>query len=217
VTSNRQQEKAGTARVPNFFEGPTESRGDVRVHTRFFTYRTDAGLVAGAATNVMFTIDRPAKDVWPHFQDFNRWQPRHYYSGIVGDLEGKTFRISPTPDDPAQNAPARPQYQVLKVTPEYLIVLYQPVQEVYEGLPGLGGVSPGFGVFMLAEHGGKTTVICQMEHASLMEHASQSRGMTEEEALRPWSDEKAAPEWLRKWRDDFIPSLKKLVYEGQST
>jgi hypothetical protein len=93
--------------------------------------------------------------------------------------------------------------------------MHQPLQKVYEGLPGFGGVSPGFHVFMLNEHGGQTVVTILMNHASVMEDSSRTERMTAEDALRPWCDETAAPEWHRKWRDDFIPALKTLVYEGK--
>lgn len=209
----------GTVQARRYYEGPSDIRGDVRVHGRFFTYRTDAGLVSGCAFNVMFTIDRPAREAWPYVKDFNLWQNayNHYYSGVVGDLEGKTFRLSVKPNDPGPH-----HYRVERVIPEYLIVFNQPVPTTEEetrslkalGYPGVYAVSPGYHVFMLNEHGGKTDVTIFMEHATVM--APRNQKMTDEEALAPWRGEKKAPEWLRKWRDDFIPTLKKLVYEGRS-
>jgi hypothetical protein len=195
----------GTTR---YYDGPADVNGDVCLHQRYFTYRTDAGLVAGKNFNVMFTIKRPAKEAWPHFKDFNRWQnaANHYYSGVVGDLEGQTFRISLKPTDFGPH-----QYQVLRVIPEYMIVLFQPIPENGTGdtyLPGLGGVSPGLHVFMLNEHDGKTTLTILMEHAS---YASRERNMTAEDALRPWRN--MAAQSHDKWRDIFVPTLKKLVYE----
>src|SRR5581483_5200711 len=50
----------GTELAPNFSEGPADSGGDVEMHQRYYTFRTDAGLVAGKTASVMFTIDRPA-------------------------------------------------------------------------------------------------------------------------------------------------------------
>jgi hypothetical protein len=196
----RELSPGGTVLAPNYYEGPAEILGDVRLHQRYFTYKTDAGWVAGKTFNVMFTIERPAKDVWPRLKDFNPWQNSygHYYSGVVGDLEGKQFCISDKPNEPGPY-----QYEVVRVIPEQLIVVLQPLQE--------GGstdaISPDCHVVMLSEHDGKTIV------TFLMEHASRNKDMTEEEALDPWR--KMAPESQRKWRDIFIPTLKRLIYQGQ--
>jgi len=197
-----------------YYDGPIETHGDVHIHGRFFTSRVRAGLVAGTDLSLMFTIDGPARQVWPHFKDFNLWQSGHYYSGVVGDLEGRTFRISLE----AEAGKAGPhQYKVLRVVPEYLIVIDQPVPEYadgpyYEGLlPGIRGVSPGFHVFSLTERDGKTIVTVFMYHAALMQDATMDLGMSEDEALRPWRERGILPEGLRKWRDEFIPKLKRLV------
>jgi len=202
----------GTVLAPHYYEGPAPAdfnvKGDVCLHERLYTYKTDAGLVAGWTMSVMFTIDRPAKDVWPYFKDFNRWQKNHYYSGVVGDLEGKTYSLSDKPND-TELPHGR---EVLRVIPEYLIVTSAllPKDGADTGLPGLGGITPGFSVFLLNEHGGKTVVTVFMQHGS---YASRTQDMRDEEALTPWRDETMAPEWQRKWRDDFIPALKKLVYQ----
>lgn len=202
----------GSVREPTYYEGPEDIQGDVRLRGRYFTYRTELGLVAGCNTSILFAIDRPVRQVWPYFKDFNLWHTQHHYSGVVGDLEGKTFHLSLKPNDPARFDLARHQYQVVRVIPEYLIVIHQPVQPVYEGLPGFGLVSPGFHMFALHEHGGATQVSVVMNHASVMEDAVRGQGISVAEALHPWSNDKALPEWHRKWRDDFIPGLKALVY-----
>jgi hypothetical protein len=205
VNPHAQQLTQGSAQEPHHYEEQGIDRGDVRLHGRYFTLRTAAGLVAGTNFNVMFAIERPVKDVWRSFKDFNLWQENHVYSGVLGDLEGKTFSLS------LKNYPnVRLDYEVMRVIPEYLIVLHQPLPEgAVQGLPGLGGVSPGFHVFMLSEHGGKTIVTGLMNHASLMEKASAARGMSDEDAIHPWRE--SLKEGLRKWQDDFIPALKKLV------
>src|SRR5687767_9270596 len=86
----------GTVLAPKYYEGPVDIAGDVHVRIRYFTYLTDEGLVSGRNTNHMFTIERPARQVWPYIKDFNLWQNAYgfYYSGVVGDLEGKFFHIS---------------------------------------------------------------------------------------------------------------------------
>lgn len=187
-----------------YFDGPVEVCGDVRLQRRYFTYLTDEGRVSGSDFNVVFTIDRPASVVWPCFKDFNRWQGSHHsysrvlgdaYSSEVGELGAERFQITATPGGP----PAPHPYQVLKVIPERLIVVSQPISEVDIN----GGVSRGFHVFMLNEHEGRTLITC------LMNHASRTRGLTEEQALEPWR--KMALDGDRKWRESFIPSLKRIV------
>jgi hypothetical protein len=211
-TSKRQQHpKAGTVQVPSFHEGPTHAQGDVQLQQRYFTYKTDAGIVAGCDMSVMFTIDRPARDVWPYLKDFNCWQNSYgyYYSGVVGDLYSsaacdlgkETYRISiHKPNEAPEQYPY--EYQVLRVIPERLIVAFQPVP----GDGSTGGVSPGFHVFMLNEQDGRTVVTV------LMEHAARTQDSTEEQALAPLRAE--TPEAMRFWRDVFIPNLKQLIYEA---
>src|SRR6266516_5614783 len=123
-----------------YYEGHAHADGDERMNIRYYTYRTDAGLVAGATTSVMFTVDRPARDVWPYLKDFNLWQSAydHYYSGVVGDLEGLSVGGSDKPID----SPGELPYEVIRAIPEYLIVLAQPAPEEgaaleETGLPGL--------------------------------------------------------------------------------
>ena len=196
--------QVATALNPNYYEGPAETHADVGLHQRYYTYPTERGWVAGKCFNVTFAIDRPAKQVWKHLKDFNPWQNSfgHYYSGVVGDMEGQSLFISDRPNDPGPAKSPLWQYQVLRVIPEYTIVLSQPIPP--DG--STGGISPGFHVFTLNYQGGKTLVTV------LMQHASRREGLTEEEALAPWR--KMAPESQAKWRDIFIPTLKKLVYEG---
>ena len=185
----------GTALAPRFYEGPMDIQGDVQLHQRFFAYKTDPGWVTGKTFNVMFTIDRPGSEVWPHLKDFNPWQNSygHYYSGVIGDLDGATVLLGSKPNDTEGTL-----YNVVRVVPEHLIVLMQPAAEEKPSDVGLD-----CHVFMLNEYSGKSIVTCLMEHSSLY------KGRTEEEALRPWRE--VAPESQRKWRDIFIPQLKKVV------
>lgn len=187
-----------------YFDGPEHVNGDECVRQRYFTYPTAEGLVAGVAAGVMFTIDRPAKAVWTILKDFNLWQNehRHYYSGALDQLEGKTFRLSKVKDEAGPH-----YYEVLKVVPEYMIVINQPVPSdgSSAGFPGLGGVSPGFHVFLLNEFCGKTTV------SIYMEHSSRTVGTSEHDALQPWRNVVESA-WFPKWRDHFVRTLKRLVY-----
>lgn len=205
---NAETPKAPTVQLPKYSEGPSDVTGDVSVRIRYVTYQTDQGLVAGRNNNDVFIIDKPAKDVWPYFKDFNVWQTGYgyHYTGVVGDLEGSAVRIVPinTPkDNNANETMLGTPYEVLKVVPEHLIILYQPPPE--DG--STGGISPGFHVFTLNEQAGKTVVTI------FTSHASRAKDKTEEELLTPFRS--GAEETLRKFRDSFIPALKKAVYDGK--
>jgi hypothetical protein len=208
---------SGTLLARKYHEGPAGESGEVTIpgrayHKRFFTYETPDGLVAGMATSVIFTIDRPVKDVWPYVKDFNLWQAEygHKYSGVIGDLYSRedltigdqTFHLSDEPTDRESEGEA--DYVVLMSVPEYVMVCYQPVPD--DG--STGGVSPGFHVFMLNEHRGRTIVTV------LMEHAERTQGKTEDDALEPFLQ--AGEESRHKWLNVFIPTLEKLVYGSTS-
>jgi hypothetical protein len=106
----------------SYSEGPAETIGDVSLRQRFYTQAADAGELVGKTLNVMFTLDRPAAEVWPHFKDLNLWQNAygHYYSGVIGDLEGETFRLSDKPDDGGPH-----QYRMVRVISEHVMVMSQ--------------------------------------------------------------------------------------------
>jgi hypothetical protein len=200
----------GDVRNFQIHQGPERIEGDVKLNRQFFTYEIDAGLVAGSLLTVMFTIERPAKDVWPYFKDFNLWQNvySYFYSGVIGDLEGQEFFLTPDPNERGY------RYEVIRVIPEHVMVFSEPVPGPDEdvSVPGLGVVRPGFHAFMLNEHAGQTVVTGLMQHASLMADASGANEMSAEEALAPWAE--MGVEGVQKWAEVFIPTLKRLVEEG---
>ena len=185
----------GLQRVVNWTEGPSDIDGDVKIHQRFYTEDTEAGKVVGKTLSIMFTIDRPAKDVWPHLKDFNPWQNDygHYYSGVIGDLEDQTFRIGESPDD----LDGEHQYKVVRVIPEHVIFVLQPQVAA-------PGQSPDSHTIVLNEHEGSSTVSIVMQHADLLTDPAK-----EAETLAYWQE--VAQESQRKWRDIFIPTLKQQV------
>jgi hypothetical protein len=201
----------GSEDQPLYAEGPTEIIDDVQLRGQYFTYAHGDGLVGGYTSSVVFTVDALAREVWPVFKDFNLWQRDHFYTGVMGDSEGSQVRL--TLASVARDHPGYvwPIYDVVKVIPDYLIELIQPVQPVYTGLPGRGEISPGAHMFSLHEHGGKTMVAIIMTHGSVMGDLTGPGAISVDEALAPWRDPGAAPEWHRKWRDDFIPTLKRLA------
>jgi hypothetical protein len=188
----------GTERVVNWTDGPRDVDGDVHIHQRFYTEDTEAGKVVGKTLSMVFTIDRPAKDVWPHLKDFNPWQNEygHYYSGVIGDLEGQTFRIGESPED----LTGPHQYEVVRVIPEHVMVVLQPQLAA-------DGQSPDSHTVMLNEHDGKSIISIVMQHASLLDDPAK-----EEETVVYFQE--MAAESQRKWRDIFIPTLKQQVADG---
>ncbi len=188
---------AGTAQAPKFYAGPSDVTDEVSVSQRYFSYATTAGIAVGKTLSVTFFIDRPAQLVWRYLKDFNLWQNvhHHYYTGVVGDLEGKTFRLGTRPNDPTAYTPY--EYRVERVIAQHLIVVSQPLSKE----DGAGVIPADFHVFMLNEHRGRTTVSCVIQHAYLPK--------TEEEGLKRWRE--VAQKSQMKWRDVFVPKLKALI------
>src|SRR3954453_22417181 len=139
----------GTKEAVTWTDGPRDVEGDVKIHQRFYTENTEAGTVVGKTLSILFTLKTSAKDLWPHLKDFNPWQNEygHYYSGVIGDLEGQTFRIAASADD----LDGEHQYRVVRVIPEHLIVVLQPQIAAV-------GQSPDSHTVMLNEHVGKSIV-----------------------------------------------------------
>jgi len=198
----------GSVRDPKVHDAFTEVDDDLRLHGRYYTYVSDDGLVVGVTLSCMCVVDRPVREVWPLYKDFNLWQSSydHHYSGVVGDLEGKTFtlRIGDV---------QIPGYRVIRSIPEYLIVFDQPpTDDLPDAFPGLGIVSPGFMSFGIDEYEGRSEIAVFMEHASVMARTADIDATTEEDAIGPWRP--MLTDGVRKWRDVFIPNLKELAYRG---
>jgi hypothetical protein len=199
----------GTPTAPAFHDGRSYNDGDVHLRSRFFTFRGNDGLVAGKELNVMFTLDRPASEVWPYFRDPTLWQSGYgyNYTGVLGDLYSREdLGLGTETFDILVRKPGEPEFKggpyiLLRAIPEYLIVQFQPVPE--DGANG--GISPGFHVMMLNEHDGKTTVTINMEHAT------RTTGLSAEEAVAERRALAAQADGLDFWRDHFIPDLKRLV------
>ena len=180
----------GTERSPRYYAGLADSRGEQ--NREYFAYKSERGLVTGTVTSVIFSVDQPVGVVWPIFKDFNRWQNcyRHYYSGVIGDLEGGTFRLT--------EGTFFADYNVVRVVPPYLIVLSQLVAK--EGdLAGMGGVM----VFSLNHQGAGTGVNI------FIQHERTTGDLPEKDAVAYWKE--SAHENQKKWREYFIPELKTLA------
>jgi len=207
--SSEQEALWGTVSSPKVHDTITDIEGDLRQHARFYSYINDLGLAVGVTLSVMCTFDASAKEVWPHYKDFNSWQSSydHHYSAVVGDLgPGQPFSLRIGDFDPID-------YNVFRVIPEYLILFDQPVPKEWPDIfPGHGLISPGVMSFGLDEYDGETQAAIFMEHASVMARTEDIETTTVEDAIEPWRP--MIVDGIRKWRDIFIPNLKELVYEG---
>lgn len=206
---------AGTVEDPRFIEGYTVVEDGLRMHAEYFIYRCELGLVSGSRLTVSFTLDASRKQVWPFFKDWNRWMNSCYYtSRAVGDLEeGETYRAAQDPDD----LDGEHQYRLEKLLPEYLIVQSQPVPKTADiGADwqiGLGRVNAGYHVVTLDQfEPGKTEAAFFMEHATLVAEPADAESMSDEDAIAPWRP--LTESGLPRWRDDFLPALRKLVAES---
>ena len=192
----------GTVSELKYDEGPVYVNDDIWLHERYYTYKADERLVSGWTMTAVVIFDRPVRDVWPYVKDWNLFMNSYgyYWSGVAGDLEGKSFYfIAKGSNEPVAEYPY--EYQVLRVIPEHLITISQPIPK--DG--GNGGVSPGFHVITLDERDKKTIVTFTLEHAVGMED------MNEERAAGVWRE--AGQQ--KMWGGHFIPTLKRLVYEGK--
>lgn len=211
--AGRDVQPVGTASNPRYFDGYMHRSDGEMVRGRLLAYRTENGVVSGSRLTAIFTIDRPVTEVWEQFKDFNRWQNSggYYYSpGLIGDVAGKTFRLSTEPNDGGPH-----QYEVLEVIPHYLIVIHEPAPEhspAVQRTGGLGGVRPGFHAFALDDYDGQTSVTLQGEHISLAARGAEADAMTDEEAADRWRAINEGAGHL--WVDHFIPTLRGLVYEA---
>lgn len=206
----------GTVDKPRYFDGFMHRSEGALVRGRLMVYRTGEGVVAGSRLTTIFDVDRPVSEVWEQFKDFNRWQNAagFYYSGVIGDLGGKTFRLSEKPNDGGPH-----QYEVAHVIPEYLIVVNEPMPEtgwVDPARPAIGadggGGRAGVITFGLDDYDGKTTVTMFGEHATVVARGSDADSMTDEEAVAPWREVNDGSG--KKWAEILIPGLRQLVYEA---
>ena len=205
--------QAGTVSAPTWYDGIDHNEGDFGFHLKNFTYMTVKGPVVGIIGSVMFTIDRPAKEVWPYLKDFNSFEGPYgiRYEGKDGNLVAWGDLYTSEEHDLGQetltyggtkNTWKSVPSSVIRVIPEHLLVLF-------ENIPADGstdGMSPGFHVFTLNEHGGQSIVY------GIMEHSERSNAKTEAEALAgsrwgPKQYDQAAS--LGRWKQ-FVPTLKDL-------
>ncbi|MFK8021575.1 MAG: hypothetical protein AB8B86_17570 [Pseudomonadales bacterium] len=169
VTHAGQDEDQGTFAAPKVAYVGVLGDDGLTVRRSVFSYNNGADEVVGTTTSVHFTLDRPAKVVWPIFQNFNLWQTQEgvSFTGAFGDKEGELeyliYHVGNREKVSIDNSMA---FIVQQLVPEHVIVLHSPLWERV-GADGkrLGNRHEGKNVFMLSEVNGKTTVTAVMEHA----------------------------------------------------
>jgi uncharacterized protein YndB with AHSA1/START domain len=187
-------------------DGPLEITDGLRMARRYQLYRMPEGLVSATTFDVRFTIEAPTTAVWSVFRDLNAWHGAvNHYSGVVADLEGQDFHLSSAADPGSW----RITYHVLRVIPEHLIVFSGPLPYDVRTADGPGQRIGGTNVFMLSARDDTTDVQC------LLAQGRRDHNWSEEEALEPWR--KQAQGSQDKWRDHFVPTLKRLVRERRRT
>lgn len=151
--------------------------------------------------NVLFSINRPARDVWAHMKDMGSWQKSagYYISGVVGDSEGEILILGPEPNPKEGDA-----YRVSKIIPEHLIIM-----ELIPSIAHHNGVEievRGNNVFTLNEYDGKTTV------TGYMGKTAQSLECSKDKLFEIFEDLSVRAK--NNWDNNFIPDLTELVEAG---
>jgi hypothetical protein len=208
--------RAGTVKEPRYYDRIDFRKDDFGYKQKNYSYMTAKGPVVGLVSSLICTIDRPAQEVWPYLKDFNSFEGPFgiRYAGqddslaVWGDLYsseehdlGQEILTYGGAKNTWKSVPSR----VIRVIPNHLLALF-------ETIPADGssdGMSPGFHVFTLNEHQGKSHV------SGMMEHAERLKYKTEEEAMdnSMWGPKRYNySDSLSRWRDQFVPKLKELVY-----
>lgn len=150
------------------------------------------------AFDITWTVDRPVREVWPIFKDFNNWQNGYnfFYDGVMGDEgNGRQVYLSNKPNNPGVGG----AYTVRKVIPEHLI--YVESMPVATGLKDT--LFSGHNVATLTEEGGVTTI------NFFMEHTWRSSEVSEKE-LRKIA-QSLVDSGKMYWQEHFLPDLESSV------
>lgn len=174
----------------------------------------DDQVVGHLRHDMEWSMDCPARDVWPYFKDFNLWHEDLTYDGVIGDREGKSvdFTIKPdgpfkdfTPifasDDEMQNF--RKHLRICKIIPEHLII-FDSV-----GLDKTHKMDSYY-VFSLRELDGGTRITIAMIYAPFVSaRKDEAQLVTWFQAVRTNVDD--------RWDELYIPKLRALVEKRRAS
>ena len=204
--------RVGTVTDWNWYEGVDVTRDDIGFHQKHFSYMTKTGPVVGIVTNIMFTLDAPARVVWKYMKDFNTFEGPFgiKYTESWGDLHTdeeqrigtRTLRYGAA-DGTWNSGPS----EVVKVIPQNQLTLYETVPS--DG--STGGVSPGFHTILFTEFGGKTTVTMVLQHTARLAGLKNEIDGVRQADFGPVKYPHAqAVKW---WIEQFPPLLRNMVAE----
>lgn len=147
------------------------------------------------------TFDKPASKVWPHIINFGSYQTDIGYrhasgpANQVGQIYELYFPI--VPEDKQDETDAATTLKTIRMIPN----------ELWHGVnlisAGSWGVATGSNIFILEEFNGKTTAKFIMEKQFIFYNSS------EEEVEKSMSH--ITDDANRRWREIYLPNLKKLV------
>ena len=182
-------------------------------YTRWTIEEKGDKLITNIRSDISFTVNRPVREVWPVFKDFNLWLQDLKYTDadgnevVQGDSEGETIYFSIRPNDITKKywpdswgdfTKFRKGIRVLKVIPERLLITDAIHDETHIG---------AYYIFTLHEDRGKTQIVLSGIY-SPFESPKDDRDKinTSNEVLQLNDDS--------RWNEVYIPTLKRLV-EGR--
>ena len=154
----------------------------------------------------MFTIDQPAKKIWPYFRNFNLWMAGSTYN--TDNLEeevGNTIYFSINDDKNFSSVVEdtetfRKYMRVHKVVPEQLLVMDSLTLDEKN-------ISSPY-IFSFHEHGGKTTIRLFAVYAPAWIPKNKKDELVS--SLKVMFDNTDM-----RWQDVYVPRLKQLVDDGE--
>jgi hypothetical protein len=192
------------------------TRAEVSVKTEGDEVRADCTLWFTA------TMNASAADIWKFAKDFNAWQDDLDYNCVIGDQPegtGVYFHIAPAfHEQYSQNygvdvTEFRKDLIVRFVDPDQLLVLEElssPTNVLSQWVgdePPKGREIAAYYVLGLWEEGGKTKVAARFTYAPTF-------GPKESEDQLRTSFEAMGNEVTARWKDKYLPSLRRLVEGG---
>lgn len=180
----------------------TASNPGVILKTGVTAYTANGRRQSELVFDITWSVERPVREVWPIFKDFNNWQNGYgfYYDGVMGNEgNGNLVYLSNKPNNKGIGS----AYTVRKVIPEHMMYI--------ESMPTPTGVKDivfsGHNVATLKEENGVTHI------NFFMEHTWRSSEETEEELKK--IAQSLTNHGKLFWQEHFLPDLAKKLESGR--
>lgn len=208
--------KSGTRAKPEMHNVFVHGNDRIPLRREVISYLEDGNIVVGTILSLHFTLNKPAKEVWPIFQNFNLWQNQsgYYYSGDFGDSEGGLgyLMFSSRPGASFDRSQAFIYQQVI---PEHSITAYAPAFESVDEKGVLRGYKHiGKHSLMLTDIKGKTVVTAVFQHNNIFGPDNHDKAKAYLASTVKAEQEKERKNIKDKWETSFEPKLRALV-EGK--